>query len=225
MPTPPLIAIDAQHIAKQVTSGDDTITIIEDVSLQVKKGGHIAITGPSGSGKTTLLSLLASLDTPTHGEIYINGINITTLDEEARTRIRADHVGFIFQHFHLLPNLTAIENVTLALDLKRTPKSQDIAMHWLNEVGLSHRHQHYPSTLSGGEMQRVAIARAFALSPTLLFADEPTGNLDEHTAETIIHLLFEMNKNQNTTLILVTHDKNLAKRTDKSYLLKSGKLS
>ena len=219
------IIIDARNLCKQVTSGNDSITILQNVNLQVRTGEHIAITGPSGSGKTTLLSLLATLDYPTSGKIYLGGIDITALDEEQRTKIRAQSIGFVFQNFHLLPNLSALENITLPLDLKGIVNTKKIAQQWLEKVDLSHRANHYPSTLSGGEMQRVAVARAFALKPSLLFVDEPTGNLDESNAEHITKLLFSSHQAKKTTLILVTHDKKLAAHCQHTYRLSSGKLT
>ena len=185
----------------------------------------MAIVGTSGSGKSTLLGILAGLDLPTRGEITLAGHRIDLMDEDQRASIRGKHIGFVFQSFQLLPNLTALENVMLPLELAGNKKTMQKARDLLARVGLSHRLEHYPSQLSGGEQQRVAIARAFAGEPAILFADEPTGNLDEHTGESIIDLLFQVNRERGTTLVLVTHDQTLANRCQRTLSLHGGRLN
>jgi putative ABC transport system ATP-binding protein len=215
-----------QHLNKKVLSGDSHITILQDVNLAVKVGESVAILGASGSGKTTLLTLLAGLDLPTSGDIYFQHHHLNRLDEEKRARIRGQSVGFIFQSFNLLPALTAVENVMLPLEIQyithNTAKQE--AIKWLNRVGLAERLNHYPSVLSGGEQQRVAIARAFVNKPNIIFADEMTGNLDTHTGEHIIEILFSLNEIEHTTLVLVTHDVNLASRCKRRLSLVEGVL-
>jgi len=206
----------------QTTEG--TISILKQISLEVLKAESIAIVGQSGSGKTTLLSLLAGLDTPTTGSIELFQQRLEELDEDGRAAVRNRYIGFVFQAFHLLPGFTALENVMLPLEINNDLKAEEKAKHLLDRVGMSHRLQHYPTTLSGGEQQRVAIARAFSTTPPLLLADEPTGNLDAKTGEKIIQLLFELNKEHDTALILVTHDETLTKRCQRSFLLSEGKL-
>ena len=183
----------------------------------------LAIVGPSGSGKSTLLGILAGLDTPTSGDVVINNKNIVSMSEEERAKYRSKYVGFVFQSFHLLPGLTAIENVSLPLEIKDVPNTASLANDYLEMVGLKNRARHYPQQLSGGEQQRVAVARAFACQPKILFADEPTGNLDQKTGAKLSNLLFELNKSQKTTLILVTHDMRLASSCDKTLNLSDGK--
>ncbi len=206
----------------------NTLTIFSELNLQIKSAERFAIVGRSGSGKSTLLSLLAGLEQPSQGTIYFNGHAISSLNEDARAHWRAEYVGFVFQDFHLLPSLTALENVMLALELhplwkkKRLSEIKKRAEEVLTQVGLSTRVTHYPAQLSGGEQQRVAIARAFAAQPQLLFADEPTGSLDQKTAESIIQLLFDLNTKHQTTLILVTHDLTLAQRCDRQFEMPSG---
>lgn len=218
--------LNASHISKQVQSADNQIVILQDVSLNIKLGESVAILGASGSGKTTLLTLLAGLDTPTKGDIYIEKNHISAMNEEDRALIRKQYVGFIFQSFQLLPSLTALENVMLPLEIQYIPTdiARKKASEWLEKTGLGHRLHHYPSKLSGGEQQRVAIARAFVTTPKIIFADEMTGNLDEKTGEKVCDLLFSLNKELNTTLILVTHDTVLASRCQKKYLLTNGVL-
>lgn len=198
--------------------------ILKDINLVIKAGETIAITGASGSGKTSLLNLMAGLDLPTSGQIYYGTEEITRTDEDRRAQLRAEKIGFIFQAFYLLPNLTALENVLLPLEINRQPNPLPTAETWLAKVGLSHRAHHDPTQLSGGEQQRVAIARAFAISPAVLFADEPTGNLDKQTGKTIIDLLFELNQAHQTTLVIVTHDDDLAKRCQSHWPLVDGQL-
>ena len=207
----------------QTTEG--TISILKQISLEVLKAESIAIVGQSGSGKTTLLSLLAGLDTPTTGSIELFQQRLEELDEDGRAAVRNRYIGFVFQAFHLLPGFTALENVMLPLEINNDLKAEEKAKHLLDRVGMSHRLQHHPTTLSGGEQQRVAIARAFSTTPPLLLADEPTGNLDAKTGEKIIQLLFELNKEHDTALILVTHDETLTKRCQRSFLLSEGKLA
>ena len=218
------LILECQHVSKIVQTAEDDITILHDVSLDVNRGETIAIVGQSGSGKTTLLSLLAGLDTPSAGNIIIAGTSIAELSEDQRADVRQQTIGFVFQAFHLLPGFTALENVMLPLDIANKQQTEQQAEQLLARVGMSHRLHHYPTTLSGGEQQRVAIARAFATCPPLLLADEPTGNLDTDTGSRVIDLLFELNSEQKTTLVLVTHDDKLAERCDKRYRLVSGEL-
>jgi len=194
------------------------------VSFTINKGETVAIVGASGAGKSTLLALLAGLDLPTEGEIWLGGTNLTNLDEDGRAAVRAASVGFVFQSFHLVPSLNALENVMLPLELAGKKAPRQSAMNILQQVGLGERWSHYPAQLSGGEKQRVAIARAFATEPAVLFADEPTGNLDSRTGEHVMDLMFELNRESSTTLILVTHDASLAERCDRVIGLDAGKL-
>ena len=214
----------ARNISKQVTSPEGSLTILSDVSFEVEKGASVAIVGASGAGKSTLLGLLAGLDLPTSGEVQLNGASLTALDEDGRAAVRAQHVGFVFQSFHLVPSLNALENVMLPLELAGIDAPREAAENILAEVGLADRRRHYPSQLSGGEKQRVAIARAFATEPAVLFADEPTGNLDARTGEHIMELMFELNHSSSTTLLLVTHDSSLAARCARELSLDAGKL-
>lgn len=204
--------IRAQGVGKQVATADGGLTILEDVDLDVAMGSTLAIVGASGSGKTTLLGILAGLDTPTSGLVQLGNYELTALDEERRALVRGELVGFVFQSFQLLESLTALENVMLPVELKRGKAAEQRARELLTKVGLGERAQHYPRQLSGGEQQRVAIARAFATEPRVLFADEPTGNLDARTGARVIDLLFELNAEFKTTLVLVTHDQRLADR-------------
>jgi putative ABC transport system ATP-binding protein len=214
----------ANNLSKQVSSPEGTLTIVNDVTLQIKPGETVAIVGASGAGKSTLLALLAGLDVPSFGQVQVNGIELTTLDEDGRAAVRAQYVGFVFQSFHLVQSLTALENVMLPLELAGKPQARTAALAALEHVGLAERNTHYPNQLSGGEQQRVAIARAFVTQPTLLFADEPTGNLDAVTGERVMNLLFEMNAASGTTLVLVTHDARLAERCQRVIRLDMGKL-
>lgn len=209
---PNSIMIDAKAVTKRVSTQEGELIILHPISLMVNAGESLAITGASGSGKSTLLGILAGLDTASSGEIFLNGINLSALDEEGRAAARAKNVGFIFQSFQLLPGLTALENVMLPLELRGDKAARSKAKEFLQRVGLEARLQHYPQQLSGGEQQRVAIARAFASEPKILFADEPTGNLDFTTGARIIDLLFELNRAQGTTLVLITHEERLAQR-------------
>ena len=214
--------IDVSNISKQVSTSEGTLCILGQINLSVKAGETLAIIGSSGSGKSTLLGILAGLDTPSSGTVMIGGQDITAMDEEGRAAVRAGHVGFVFQSFHLLPGLTALENVALPLELQGVSDALKTAEHYLQRVGLAARVTHYPRQLSGGEQQRVALARAFACRPTILFADEPTGNLDTGTGEKINDLLFALNEEEGTTLVLVTHEKNLAARCQRTLELQAG---
>lgn len=216
-------AIVVDRLCKQVTDASGTLDILDDVSFSISTGQSVAITGASGSGKSTLLGLLAGLDQPSSGEVHLLGQSIVRMDEDGRAAFRASHVGFVFQSFQLLPNLTALENVMLPLELAGHTAT-DAAIQMLKRVGLSARLHHYPATLSGGEQQRVSIARAFVQRPVLIFADEPTGSLDEATGTTIIDLMFELAAQQNTTLVLVTHDPSLAARCNRQLVLQGGHL-
>jgi putative ABC transport system ATP-binding protein len=216
-------AIVVNHLSKIVDSSESSLTILQQISFSIPEGDSVAIIGSSGSGKSTLLGILAGLDVPSTGSVQLLGQDLSTLDEDARAAIRQHDVGFVFQSFQLLPHLTALENVLLPLSLagKEQP---EWAKTCLERVGLGHRLQHTPKQLSGGEQQRVALARAFVSKPRILFADEPTGNLDATTGQQIIDLLFSMNREQRTTLVLVTHDENLAKRCQHTIRLEAGRL-
>ncbi len=218
-------AVEAVSLSKTVVSNDTTIPILTNLNLAVPKGERLAIIGSSGSGKSTLLGLLAGLDIASSGKVLIDGSDIGPLDEDGRAAIRAKHMGFVFQSFQLLGSLTAFENVMLPLQLAGRSDASSIAMAALESVGLAARSTHYPKQLSGGEQQRVAIARAFAAKPSILFADEPTGNLDAATGESIIELLFDLNVKSGTTLVLVTHDMNLARRCQRVLNLQNGQLN
>lgn len=217
--------IKATEVAKVVDTSEGALVILEGISLEINQGQSVAIVGASGSGKTTLLSLMAGLDSPTNGEIVLGGDQvITAMDEAERAAVRGAMVGFVFQTFQLLGSLSALENVMLPAELRGEASALDNAKSLLERVGLGHRLQHYPRQLSGGEQQRVAIARAFASNPSILFADEPTGNLDSKTGDKIIDLLFELNADFGTTLVLVTHDSRLAARCDASIRIEAGQL-
>jgi putative ABC transport system ATP-binding protein len=216
--------LEVNKLRKEVSSGDSELTILDDVSFSIEEGQSLAITGPSGSGKSTLLGLLAGLDTATSGEIYLDEIGLHKLDEEDRAILRKEKVGFVFQSFELLPSLTALENVMLPSELKSEDNPQENAEYFLKRVGLSEREHHYPNQLSGGEQQRVAIARAFACSAKILFADEPTGNLDPKNGQVVSDLLFEVNSETDNALVIVTHDLELANRCDKRIDLKLGRI-
>ena len=216
--------LEVNKLRKEVSSGESKLVILDDVSFNLLEGQSLAITGPSGSGKSTLLGLLAGLDTATSGEIYLNKEALHELDEEQRALLRKEKVGFVFQSFELLPSLTALENVMLPSELKDEDEPEERAKYFLDRVGLKEREHHYPNQLSGGEQQRVAIARAFACSAKILFADEPTGNLDPKNGEMISDLLFEVNSETENALVVVTHDHDLADRCDKKINLKLGKI-
>ncbi|MCA1798101.1 MAG: ABC transporter ATP-binding protein [Xanthomonadaceae bacterium] len=215
--------LGAERLTKQVSSPEGTLTILDSVSLSVRRGESLAIVGASGSGKSTLLGLLAGLDTPSSGTVHLAGTEITALDEDGRAGVRAAHVGFVFQSFHLLGGLTALENVMLPLELAGAMDPRGTARAVLDEVGLAARVGHYPQQLSGGEQQRVALARAFAPRPSVLFADEPTGNLDARTGARVIDMLFSLNDAQRTTLVLVTHDPALAQRCGRVVEIDAGR--
>jgi putative ABC transport system ATP-binding protein len=217
------IVLEARQISKTVTSPEGSLTILADVSLRVRAGESLAIVGASGAGKSTLLALLAGLDTPSTGRVLIAGTDLGALDEDGRAAIRGRHVGFVFQSFHLIPSLTAIENVMLPLELKGNSDARQVAAEALGQVGLAARMAHYPKQLSGGEQQRAAIARAFVTHPDVLFADEPTGNLDTVTGQRVTDLLFQMNRNTGSTLVLVTHDRLLASRCNRMLELDAGR--
>jgi putative ABC transport system ATP-binding protein len=211
------------NLKKEVLSGNSPLVILDDINFELEEGKSLAIVGPSGSGKSTLLGLLAGLDTATSGEIYLNGNALHNLDEEKRAKVRKDNVAFVFQSFELLPGLTALENVMLPSELKQASDAKKTATDYLKRVGLDDRLDHYPRQLSGGEQQRVAIARAFACEAKLLFADEPTGNLDPKTGEKVSDLLFEVNAETSNALIVVTHDLELASKCDEQINLNEGK--
>lgn len=217
-------AVEALSLSKSVVSNDTTIPILTNLNLAVPKGERLAIIGSSGSGKSTLLGLLAGLDIASSGKVVIAGKDIGLMDEDGRAAVRAEHMGFVFQSFQLLGSLTALENVMLPMQLAGQRDAQAIAIEALESVGLASRATHYPKQLSGGEQQRVAIARAFAAKPSILFADEPTGNLDVATGEAIIKLLFDLNAQSGTTLVLVTHDMDLARRCQRVLNLQNGQL-
>ena len=216
--------IELQNISRTVPSGDTMLTILHPLDLGIEAGGVVAITGPSGSGKSTLLGLIAGLDAPSSGRILIDGSDITAMSEDALARFRGSHIGFVFQFFHLLPSLTAIENVRVPLEIAGAKDPGARADALLAEVGLSARRHHYPSQLSGGEQQRVAIARALANDPPLLLADEPTGNLDSATGHQVIQLLIDVNRRRRTTVVLVTHDAELAAHADTTIALRDGRI-
>ncbi|MFC0677789.1 ABC transporter ATP-binding protein [Lysobacter korlensis] len=217
-------ALEVEGLGKRVQLASGELVILDGIDFSIAPGDTVAIVGASGSGKSTLLSLMAGLDTPSRGEVRLDGRPLSTLDEDGRARVRADKVGFVFQNFQLLPSLTALENVMLPLELRGDRDVEAPARAMLAKVGLGERLAHYPRQLSGGEQQRVALARSFVTGPALLFADEPTGNLDTHTGETIIELLFSMNAERGTTLVLVTHDEMLARRCSRRLRLDAGRL-
>lgn len=216
--------LKAENLTKQVSSPEGPLTIVQDVSLSIAPGESVAVVGASGAGKSTLLALLAGLDLPTSGRVLLDGTDLTKLDEDGRARLRAQRVGFVFQSFHLIPALTALENVMLPLELAGAAEPRGAASEALQRVGLASRTGHYPRQLSGGEQQRVALARAFVTRPAVLFADEPTGNLDTATGARIGELLFEMNGTSHTTLILVTHDNGLAARCGRTVRMEAGRV-
>jgi putative ABC transport system ATP-binding protein len=216
--------LKAVNLSKQVSSPEGSLTIVDDVSLDIGAGESVAISGPSGAGKSTLLALLAGLDVPSAGRVLLEGHDLTQLDEDGRARLRAQRVGFVFQSFHLIPALTALENVMLPLELAGRTDARAVAAATLAGVGLKERTGHYPRQLSGGEQQRVAIARAFVTRPAVLFADEPTGNLDTATGTRVGELLFELNTHAHTTLVLVTHDRELAARCARVVRMEAGRV-
>ncbi|GGW62505.1 ABC transporter ATP-binding protein [Alishewanella tabrizica] len=219
----PEIHINASHLAKRVKVSEGSLTILHDISLTINQGETVAIVGASGSGKSTLLSLLAGLDIPSAGEVFLAGHPLHSLSEDARAGIRAQYVGFVFQSFLLLPSLTALENITLPAELAGDKNAKQRAIALLKQVGLEARHDFYPAQLSGGEQQRVAIARAFITQPAILFADEPSANLDANTGQKIEDLLFDLNQQQGTTLVLVTHSEDLARRCQRQLKMQAGR--
>ncbi len=220
----PNTALAVQNLTRTYASGGHPLTVLDNVTFTIPKGQTCAIVGPSGSGKTTLLGLCAGLDRPTSGTVTLHGLALDILDEDQRAAVRNEYVGFVFQSFQLIPTLTAIENVMVPLELRGETGVFDDAREWLDRVGLGDRLTHYPTQLSGGEQQRVGIARAFINRPRILFADEPTGNLDADTSQTIVDLLLNLNREAGTTLILVTHDHDLAARTQRIIRLQGGKV-
>lgn len=214
----------AQQVSKQVQSGENTLSILNDINLTVNAGESLSIVGTSGAGKSTLLALMAGLDLPSSGSLHLLGADLAKLNEDQRAELRVGQVGFVFQSFQLLSGFTALENVMLPLELAGDSQARERALATLEQVGLADRAEHRPPQLSGGEQQRVAVARAFAMQPKILFADEPTGNLDDKTSGKIVELLFDLNTQQDTTLILVTHDRELASNTQRSVTLADGKL-
>ena len=216
--------LKAQELSKSYKNGGHALTVLDNISFSIEEKLTVSIVGPSGSGKTTLLGLCAGLDRPTSGNVELNNIKLNDLNEDERARVRNQYVGFIFQNFQLMPTLTALENVMVPLELRGEKNIRPIAMALLDKVGLSDRICHYPVQLSGGEQQRVSMARAFSTSPKILFADEPTGNLDEEASKNVVKLLFDLNREAGTTLILVTHNLELAAQTSRVIKLKGGKM-
>jgi len=216
--------LEVENLSKTYSSANRDLTVLSDISFHISAGEKFSIVGSSGSGKTTLLGLCAGLDHATNGSIKLNGILLSDLNEDERAKVRNEFIGFVFQNFQLLPTLTALENVMVPLELRGEKGIKSSAMELLDRVGLADRHDHYPTQLSGGEQQRISIARAFSNNPKILFADEPTGNLDEETSQKIESLIFDLNKEQGTTLVMVTHDLELAKKTDRILRLKGGKI-
>ena len=222
-PAKPIIAVE--HVFKSVTDSTGTLDILRDIDFRLESGETVAIVGASGSGKSTLLSIIAGLDTPTRGTVRLDGQDLFELSEDGRAALRAQKVGFVFQSFQLMGNLTALENVMLPLELADRSDARKAATEMLKHVGLGQRLGHYPKVLSGGEQQRVALARAFVMQPAVLLADEPTGSLDFATGETIMQLMFDLNREQGTTLVLVTHDRAIAQRCDRLISIEAGRVS
>jgi len=216
--------LEVKNLTKTYQSANKELTVLDDINFKIEPGATFSIIGPSGSGKTTLLGLCAGLDRATSGSVFLNGVLMDDLNEDERAALRNKYVGFIFQNFQLIPTLTALENVMVPMELKRESGAAKKAMALLERVGLADRHDHYPSQLSGGEQQRVSLARAFSNSPKILFADEPTGNLDEETGQKVEQLLFDLNRDMGTTLVLVTHDGDLAAKTQHVLKLRGGKM-
>ena len=216
--------LEVQNLSKTYTSGAKAVNVLKDIHFKIEPGDIVSIVGPSGSGKTTLLGLCAGLDKATSGSVLLNGVALEPLSEDERAALRNQYVGFIFQNFQLIPTLTALENVMVPLELRGESNTDEKAMGLLDKVGLAARHDHYPTQLSGGEQQRVSLARAFSNDPKILFADEPTGNLDEETGEKVEKLLFQLNKEMGTTMVIVTHDLSLAAKTNRIIKLKGGRL-
>ncbi len=216
--------LNIKNVSKTYKSGGNTLTVLDKISFSAEAGSTLSIVGPSGSGKTTLLGLCAGLDSASTGTVELHNISLNDLNEDKRAQVRNLYVGFVFQNFQLLPTLTAMENIMVPLELRGEKNIKNIALDLLDKVGLSDRGHHYPAQLSGGEQQRISLARAFSNKPKILFADEPTGNLDAETSETLVKLLFDLNENAGTTLVLVTHDLDLAAKTSRIIKLKGGKL-
>ena len=216
--------LDVHKITKSYYNGQKKLTVLDEVSFSLQRGDTFSIVGPSGSGKTTLLGLCAGLDVPTSGFVSLEGHELFSLSEDQRAEVRNQHVGFIFQSFQLIPTLTALENIMVPMELNKVPGARSRARDLLDRVGLADRGHHYPTQLSGGEQQRVSLARAFANNPSILFADEPTGNLDEETSSKVEQMIFELNQENGTTLVLVTHDLELARQTNRVIRLKGGKI-
>jgi putative ABC transport system ATP-binding protein len=219
-----LSILDVQHLTKTYDTGAGKLTVLKDISFTLPAGSTCSILGPSGSGKTTLLGLCAGLDRPTSGWVLLNGITLGEEDEDERARIRNEHVGFVFQNFQLIPTLTALENVMVPMELRGDRSARQLGLDLLGRVGLSERVEHYPAQLSGGEQQRVALARAFINRPKVLFADEPTGNLDAETSASVIEVMLELNRNAGTALVLVTHDPDIARLTERTIRLRNGEM-
>ena len=216
--------LNIKNVSKTYKSGGNTLTVLDKISFSAEAGSTLSIVGPSGSGKTTLLGLCAGLDSASTGTVELHNISLNDLNEDKRAQVRNLYVGFVFQNFQLLPTLTAMENIIVPLELRGEKNIKNIALDLLDKVGLADRGHHYPAQLSGGEQQRISLARAFSNKPKILFADEPTGNLDAETSETLVKLLFDLNENAGTTLVLVTHDLDLAAKTSRIIKLKGGKL-
>lgn len=216
--------LQIQHVSKIYKSAGKPLKVLDEINFSIEKGSTVAITGPSGSGKTTLLGLCAGLDNASSGSVILNGIQLDHLSEDERAAVRNRNIGFIFQNFQLMPTLTAVENVMVPMELRGEKNVRAVAMDLLYKVGLSERSHHYPVQLSGGEQQRVSLARAFSNRPAILFADEPTGNLDAETSEKVEKLMFDLNKDAGTTLVIVTHDMDLAMRTGRTIKIKGGKI-
>ena len=216
--------LEVSGLTKTYSSGTKSLTVLAEIDFAIKAGDKLAIVGSSGSGKTTLLGLCAGLDRASSGSVKLNSIRLDNLNEDERAKVRNQHVGFVFQNFQLLPTLTALENVMVPMELRGEKRIKNKALNLLERVGLADRHDHYPTQLSGGEQQRISIARAFSNNPKILFADEPTGNLDEETSMKIENLIFDLNKELDTTLVMVTHDLELAKKCDRIIQLKGGKV-
>ncbi len=216
--------LEVKNLTKTYKSGKKELTVLENVSFSIPAGDTFSIVGPSGSGKTTLLGLCAGLDRPTSGSVLINGIVIDSMSEDEKAAVRNENIGFIFQNFQLIPTLTALENVMVPMELRGLSMANKTAMEILDRVGLADRHDHYPTQLSGGEQQRISLARAFSNDPKILFADEPTGNLDEETSQKVEELIFELNREAGTTLVMVTHDLQLAAKTKRIIQLRGGKV-
>ena len=214
--------LDIRDLTKSYSTGAGRLTVLQDISFCLAQGATCSILGPSGSGKTTLLGLAAGLDLPTSGAVVLNGIALAGISEDERARIRNEHVGFVFQNFQLIPTLTAIENVTVPMELRGDRSARALALDLLQRVGLGERSDHYPAQLSGGEQQRVALARAFINRPKILFADEPTGNLDAETSQKVIEIMLDLNRNASTALVLVTHDPDVARVTERTIRLRNG---